>query len=43
MMANYSNNRTYSRAKKAKKAKKVEEKKTLVKKVTSWIKKVLNK
>jgi len=38
-MANYSKNRTYSRAKKAK----VEEKKTLVKKVTSWIKKVLNK
>ena len=39
-MTNYSKNRTYSRAKKANK---VEEKKTLVKKVTSWIKKVLNK
>jgi phenylpyruvate tautomerase PptA (4-oxalocrotonate tautomerase family) len=40
MMANYSKNRTYSRAKKPKK---VEEKKTLVKKVTNWVKKVLNK
>jgi len=38
-MANYSNNRTYSRAKKPK----VEEKKTLVKKVTSWFKALLNK
>ena len=42
-MANYSNKRTYSRAKKAKKANKVEEKKTLVKKVTSWFKALLNK
>jgi len=39
-MANYSKNRTYSRAKKTKK---VEEKKTLVSKVISWAKKVLNK
>ena len=39
-MTNYSKNRTYSRAKKANK---VEEKKTLVKKVTSWIKALLNK
>jgi hypothetical protein len=40
MMANYSTNRTYSRAKKLKK---VEEKPTLVKKVTSWVKKIINK
>jgi len=38
-MATYTKNRTYSRAKKPK----VEEKKTLVKKVTNWFKKVLNK
>jgi len=39
-MASYSKNRTYSRAKKPKK---VVKKKTLVKKVTNWFKKILNK
>lgn len=38
-MANYTKTRTYSRAKKAK----AEEKKTIVKKVTNWFKKILNK